>query len=104
MPTLKNAPATGQVFVARQPILDRNKRVIGYELRFKPGPGAAPEAAGAIDSSARVISDAVVTVGLDQLTDGRRAFVNVSRQLLLDGIPSVLPSEQVVLELASDIE
>jgi c-di-GMP-related signal transduction protein len=104
MPTLKNAPTTGQVFVARQPILDRNKRVIGYELRFKPSPGAAPEAAGAIDSSARVISDAVVTVGLDQLTDGRRAFVNVSRQLLLDGIPSVLPSEQVVLELASDIE
>jgi hypothetical protein len=68
-----------------------------------PGEPAAAPGAG-IDTSARVISDALIAVGLDELTDGRRAFVNVSRQLLLDGIPSVLPAEHVVLELASDIE
>jgi EAL and modified HD-GYP domain-containing signal transduction protein len=99
------APVTGgQVFVARLPILNRDRRVFGYELLFRASQHADP-GAGALDYTvARVISDALLSIGLDTLTDGRRAFVGVSRRLLLEGIPSVLPPERVVLELAADIE
>jgi EAL and modified HD-GYP domain-containing signal transduction protein len=99
------APATGaQVFVARLPILNRDRRVFGYELLFRASQHADPSGAALDFTAARVISDALLSIGLETLTDGRRAFVGVSRRLLLDGIPSVLPPERVVLELAADIE
>jgi c-di-GMP-related signal transduction protein len=94
-----------QVSVARQPILDRSKNVIGYELLFRPSAEHESRKMTALDfESAKVISGALGTIGLDTLTDGRKAFVSVSRRLLLDGIPSVLPPAQVVIELGSDIE
>jgi len=102
--TVKAPASGGQVFVARLPILNRDRRVYGYELLFRASQHADP-GGGALDYTvARVISDALLSIGLDTLTDGRRAFVGVSRRLLLEGIPSVLPPERVVLELAADIE
>jgi len=94
----------GQVFVARQPILDGSRRVFGYEIRFhstaESGDGPAPNDY----ATARVISDGLLAIGLDNLIDGRRAFVNIGRRLLLEGIPAVLPPERVVIELSADVE
>jgi EAL and modified HD-GYP domain-containing signal transduction protein len=105
MAAIAKAPSKdGQVFVARQPILNRDRLVYGYELLFRAAPAADAPSASADHNAARVISDALIAIGLDTLTDGRRAFVNVSRRLLLGGIPNVLPPERVVLELGADIE
>lgn len=94
----------GQVFVARQPILSRDREVYGYELMFR-ATAVAHEPSAAVDqTAAKVISDTLLSIGLETLTDGRRAFVNVSRRLLLGGVPNVLPPDRVVLELGADIE
>jgi EAL and modified HD-GYP domain-containing signal transduction protein len=99
-----------QVFVARQPILDRTRRVIGYELLYRHS-GNAEDAGDARTNqttadhaTAHLICDGLLAIGLDTLTDGRRAFINVSRRLLLDGIPAVLPPARVVFELGADVE
>ena len=55
------------------------------------------------DACARVIVDAVLSIGLDTLTGGRRAFVNMSRDMLLRGAPTLLPRDQVVIELLEDV-
>ena len=59
-------------YVARQPILDASGQVFGYELLYR----AAADAESCVDSrdlaAARVLSDAVLTLGLDTLTGGRR--------------------------------
>ena len=97
-----SAPAAtaGQVFVARQGVFDKTRRLVGYELLLQ-----APEAGGSLDrSGARVISDAIVSVGLDALAGESRAFVTVSRRLLVDALPDVLPADRVILQLASDVE
>jgi len=103
--TAKSPSKGGQVFVARQPILNRERRVYGYELLFRPPTPADEASHAAVDqTAAKVISDALLAIGLDTLTDGRRAFVAVSRRLLLGGIPNVLPPDRVVLELGADVE
>jgi len=91
------------VYVARQPILNTAGQVFGYELLYREigsdtGCTIATDAA-----SARVFSDAVLAMGLDTLTAGRKAFMNVSRRVLLSDIATVLPAESVVLELLEDI-
>jgi EAL and modified HD-GYP domain-containing signal transduction protein len=87
------------VRVARQPILDREARLVGYELLFR-----APEAdsAGVLDhreATATVILDGLLDVGLTDLVGEGRAYVNVSRDFLLSVRPLPLPAQRVVLEL-----
>src|SRR5690242_20363468 len=99
----RTAPVLNQVFVARQGVFDQSRKVVGYELLLQ-----APAEASGADSldrqSARAISDAIVAVGLDALAGSSRAFVTVSRRLLLDGLPDVLPPSRVVVQLGADIE
>jgi EAL and modified HD-GYP domain-containing signal transduction protein len=89
----------GHVFVARQPILDRNRKVVGYSLRLRPvigtlGPGQAGQ----------LLVDTLQGGGLETLTAGRRAFVEVDRGTLLEGVAAALPPDRVVVELTSDVE
>lgn len=55
------------------------------------------------EATARVMTDAVLAFGLDALTGGRPAFLNMTRELLLEGVPNALPATKVVLELLEDI-
>ncbi len=91
-------------FVARQPILDARHRVFGYELLFRPTASSEACESGSEAASASVISNALLDVGLDSLTHGRRAFVNVTRKMLVEGVPEILPAGRVVLEVTEDIE
>src|SRR5262245_32912968 len=74
MPTVRDPAKEGQVFVARQPILNRERRVYGYELLFKPTKPIEESTTPLDQTSAKVMTDALLTIGLDTLTDGRRAF------------------------------
>jgi EAL and modified HD-GYP domain-containing signal transduction protein len=89
--------------VARQPILDRHARVMGYELLFRRSHSVQSCDAPNDEASARVIVDAVLSIGLETLTMGKRAFVNVSRGMLKRGVASLLPRDQVVIELLEDV-
>lgn len=104
MATAQPDGATADVFIARQPILDRARRVFAYELLFRTAGGAAGSGTASSQATARVLSDAVVAFGLDRLTQGRPAFINITRDLLLAGVPTALPPRLVVLELLETIE
>ncbi len=90
-----------QVFLARQPIFDRHKRVFGYELLFR-APQGLRGATTADQQSASLISEAILAFGLDTLSHGRPTFVKVSRHVLLNGLPSALPANQMVIVLPDD--
>ena len=95
--------ANEQVFLARQPIFDRQRRVFGYELLFRAPQGSR----GAIsldEESAALISESILAFGLDTLTHGRPTFVKASRHVLLAGLPQALPAHQMVIQLPSDID
>ena len=82
--------------VARQPILDRDSRLIGYELLFR---ARQADTAGVLDdreATSAVILDGMVDVGLSDLVGKNLAFLNVSRDFLLSVRPLPLPAHQVV--------
>ena len=74
---LGSARAGVPVGVARQPILDRDEVIRGYELLYRPtGSGAVgPEGA-----TSNVIVRALADIGLDALVGDRKAWVNVTRE------------------------
>src|SRR5437016_6647162 len=78
-------------FVARQPILNREQQVFGYELLFRDGIENFFRASD-LEAAARHTLDSTLLMGFDVLCDGQRAFINCTRDLLLkDGI-TLLPS------------
>jgi EAL and modified HD-GYP domain-containing signal transduction protein len=103
-PTSAVVPGRNRIFVVRQAIFDRHRRVVGYELLLRPL--SAPEGgASSIErTSARVLTDGVLAIGLDTLTAGKLAFLTVSRRMLLEGVPEIQPANKVVIQLACDVE
>ncbi|ANM30780.1 hypothetical protein ABI59_16145 [Acidobacteria bacterium Mor1] len=91
-------------FVARQPILDVRGRVVAYELLYRSGEENYFDASDPDAASAQVMADSVVLHGLDELTDNKRAFINLTRKGLTDGYAHVLPRHKVVCELLESIE
>jgi c-di-GMP phosphodiesterase len=90
------------VHVARQPILDRDLRLVGYELLFRAPPADGATILDDLHATSTVIVDGLLDVGLLDLVGSAPAYVNVSREFLLDVRPLPLPSERVVLELLED--
>lgn len=103
--TAASAPTLGKVFVSRQPVLDRSGRVFGYDLRHQQADrGVQPDRRSADQATAEILTDALLAIGLDVLTNGRRAFVRVSQRFLLEGVPSTLQPDRVVLELGGEVD
>ena len=89
-------------YVARQPIFDRDQAVFGYELLFRDGLENAFTGADA-DAASRATLDNSLLIGLDTLCDGRRAFVNCTRDTLIKGLVTLLPSQSTVVEILENV-
>lgn len=91
------------VHIARQAILDSNQRVCGYELLYR-AQGTDPSCTAPEDLAApRVLTDALLGIGLGALTGGRPAFINFTKDLLLADTAALLPPESVVVELHESV-
>jgi c-di-GMP-related signal transduction protein len=93
-----------QVFVARQPIFDTKKRVVAYELLFRSGmDNFFPRGTDGDMASAKVIGNALATFDFDVLTAGKKAYVNVTRHVLCEGLYTILPARRTVVELLENV-
>jgi c-di-GMP-related signal transduction protein len=88
-------------YVARQPILDREENVFGYELLFRDG--VQNTFTGNCDEASRATLDRSLVMGLDVLCDGRRAFINCTRDTLIKGLVTLLPSASTVVEVLENV-
>lgn len=95
-------PAQFHRFVARQPILTGDEKTFGYELLFRDG---VENCFGNSDSEAasRSILDSSLLMGLDVLSDGRRAFINCTRDVLLKDYITLLPPAQTAVEILESV-
>jgi c-di-GMP-related signal transduction protein len=96
------APKPGIQFVARQPILTADEKVFGYELLFRDGVEHFFGCRDA-DAASRSTLNTSMLLGLDALCDGRRAFVNCTRDVLLKDYITLLPSNQTVVEVLETV-
>jgi c-di-GMP-related signal transduction protein len=85
-------------YVARPPIFERGEKGFGYELLFPDGMENAFHG-GDADVASRSTLDSSLLVGLDVLCDGRRAFLNYTRNTLSGGLVTLPPSHSTVVEI-----
>lgn len=88
--------------MARQTILNADEKVFGYELLFRDG---LVNFFGQMDPDAasRSTLNTSMLIGLDVLCDGRKAFINCTRDTLLNDYITLLPSGQTVVEVLETV-
>jgi c-di-GMP-related signal transduction protein len=87
------------VYIARQPIFNRNNAVIGYELLFRQ---SSLNRFVEIDddiATAELIYNSFLVFGIDNLTDGTVAFINFSKRLVESDFVKLLPKRRIVVEI-----
>jgi len=83
-----------QIFVARQPIFKGNKEVFAYELLFRSGlTNYFDPMQDGEEATSKVITNSFLLIGIPVITEGKKAFINFSEDMLLKGYPSLFPKE-----------
>jgi c-di-GMP-related signal transduction protein len=91
-------------FIGRQPIFDTRQQVFGYELLFRSGLNNVFSATDPDQATSKVISDSFFLLGMPTLTGGKRAFINITRDFLLNEYVFLIPKESVVVEILETVE
>lgn len=91
-------------YAARQPILDRDKNLYAYELLFRDGlENVFPDIDGD-EATSRMIAGSQFNFGLDDFLGDKPGFINFTLDTLLKKFPSMLPKEQVVVEILETVQ
>jgi EAL and modified HD-GYP domain-containing signal transduction protein len=90
-------------YVARQPIFDREKSLFAYELLFRDGLDNYMPNIDGDTATSKLLSSSFLTIGIDKITVGKRAFINFTQNLLETNIPLMFPKETTVVEILEDV-
>ena len=93
------------IFLARQPIFNKNMDVYGYELLYRNNNVKnLCQFFDAKEASLEVIAASFVVIGLTKLTGGKKAFINFTEDLLQEEFATILPKEDLIIEVLEDVE
>lgn len=93
-----------EAFIGRQPILDQQHAIIGYELLFRHSADAKNAViSDDLKACAKVLTNALNDVGGKWLLGVKCAFINVSEEMLLGNLIELLPPKRTVLELLHSV-
>lgn len=93
------------LFLARQPILNKNDNLYGYELLYRNSEqnffaDIEPEKA-----TVSLLINTFLSFGIDKVSDGNRVFINFSEKLIEDvDFFRILDARQVVIEVLETVE
>jgi EAL and modified HD-GYP domain-containing signal transduction protein len=93
-----------ETFIARQPIFDRRQQVYAYELLFRSSLENVFTGQDPNQASSKVIADSFFLLGLEFLTGGKKAFINVTRDVLVKEYITLLPQGSIGVEILETVE
>jgi c-di-GMP-related signal transduction protein len=92
-----------EVFVARQPIFDKQQKVFAYELLYRVGLDNFYDNPDGDQASSEVIANSFLLIGIETMTGGKRAFINFTGNLIKQGVPAILPKELMAVEILETV-
>jgi len=91
-------------YAARQPILDKNKKLFAYELLFRDSiDNVFPDIDGD-EATSKMIEASQFNMGISEFTGNKPAFINFTLETLKQGYPEMLEPDEVVVEILETIK
>ncbi len=91
------------VFIARQPIFDKSMNVVAYELLYRNSKINTSLSDGD-DATSSVLINGLLVMGLETLTDKKKAFIKFTKNLILDETVTLFKPDNMVVEVLEDVE
>jgi len=92
------------IFLGRQPILDRDQNLVAFELLFRLDQVDGADVTDDLSATANVIVNAYGELGIQEVLGQQRGFINVDAELLMSDVICMLPSKNVVLEILENVK
>ena len=93
------AAANQDIYIARQPIVDANRALVGYELLFRSAQRDVADHDDSILATSTVIANVFGDMGLEEVIGSVDGYLNVDTDFLFSELVEALPPERIVLEL-----
>lgn len=91
------------IFVARQPIYDRQLELVGYELLYRDNEQCRARFDNGAQASSRLITNTFMGFGLENIVGSNPAFINLTHDFFVNDQPIPMSREQVVLEVREEL-
>lgn len=92
-------------FAASQPIFNKKRHTVGYELLFRDGErNAFPQNVNEDRATYRLITENFITLGRNTNNHSSRCFINFPYKSLIQQLPLSLPKEKIVVEVLESCE
>lgn len=95
--------SSSEIFLARQPILDRQQNIKAFELLFRDSQVNRAQIDNELHATASVIVSLFNEMGLQSVLGQELGFINVDSQMLMSDMVQLLPTERIVLELLETV-
>lgn len=93
------------VYIARQPIFDRQKRLFAYEVLYRSSmENTFPAQMDGNEATHAVLAHVLFNIGLDTITGNRKALINFTEHHLLTKTPLQLPRERCIIEILESVQ
>jgi len=93
-----------EIFLARQPIFDRQQHVYGYELLYRSGLSNFYDNSNDDNATASVLTNSFLSIGMGKVTSGKIGFINFTDALLRSGAAELFPQESLGIEVSNSPE
>ena len=91
-------------YAARQPILDKSKKLFAYELLFRDSiDNVFPDIDGD-EATSKIIEASQFNMGISEFTGNKSAFINFTLETLIKGYPEMLSPDEIVVEILETIK
>jgi c-di-GMP phosphodiesterase len=90
--------------IGRQQIVDQKLNIFAYELLFRGPDFDLNHIEGATQATNQIITDSILELGLNNIVGAHKAFINFTKQNILDKTALKLPKERVAIEVLESIE
>jgi EAL and modified HD-GYP domain-containing signal transduction protein len=91
------------IFLGRQPILDRDQNLVAYELLFRSGHQNFASFDDGRAATATVIRNLFSELSLGDVLGNYRGYINMDEDMLFSDTLELLPKESVVLEILETV-
>jgi c-di-GMP phosphodiesterase len=91
-------------YAARQPILDKEKKLFAYELLFRDSIDNIFPDIDADEATTKMIEASNFNLGISEFTGNKPAFINFTLETLIQGYPETLTTDEVVVEILETVK
>lgn len=91
------------MFIARQPIFNKDKKVYGYELLYRVNNYSKEFDSFSPESATATVINGLFIHGLSKIVDNKKAFINFDTDVLFEDFFHLINSDSLVLEILEDV-